>query len=356
MKITFLLPSLEVCGGIRVVFEYANRLQSRGHSVLIIYPLFPLNFGEEWVNLHKTLHKVRVFLDNLRKRNKVEWFNVEVPVLGIPSLSERYIPDSDVVIATAWPTAYCLNRYSLKKGKKVYFIQHYEVIMGTEKLVEETYKFNLYQIVVAPWIKELISKRFNKKEPYFIPNGVNLDKFYNESKVYNKNKRILMLYHLFEWKGIKDGIKAFELARRKHPEIKLVLFGTHKDKNAPSYAEFHLFPKGEKLRKLYCSCDIFLSPSWTEGWQLPPMEAMACKCAVVATNVGGIPHYTISGKSALTSPPKDAEALAKNLLTLLDDEEKLKLISCEGYNYIKRFTWQKSTEQMEHILKRIIAE
>ena len=55
--------------------------------------------------------------------------------------------------------------------------------MGTKKLVEETYKFDFHQIVVAPWLKELISKRFNTKEPYFIPNGVNLDKFHNENKV-----------------------------------------------------------------------------------------------------------------------------------------------------------------------------
>ncbi len=354
MKITFLLPSLEICGGIRVVFEYANRLQARGHNVVVLYPLFPLNFGEKWTNLRKGLHKTRVFFSNLRKGNKVEWFNVEVSVVGVPSISERYIPDGDIVIATAWPTAYYLNRYSSKKGKKVYFIQHYEVIMGPERLVDETYKFNLHQIVIAPWLEELMSKKFNKKELYLVPNGVNFEKFYNEHKVYNKNKRILMLYHPFEWKGMKDGIKAFEIVRMKHPEIKLVLFGTHKGKDIPAYTEFHLSPKGDELRKLYSSCDIFLSPSWAEGWQLPPMEAMACKCAVVATDVGGIPVYTISGKTALISSPKEPEALAKNLLTLLDDEERLRQISDAGYNYIKHFTWQESTEQMEHVLKMIM--
>ncbi|MBU4305735.1 MAG: glycosyltransferase family 4 protein [Candidatus Omnitrophica bacterium] len=356
MKIIFLLPCLEICGGIRVVFEYANRLKVRGHKVLIFYPLFPLNFGEKWINLRMHIHKIRIFFDNLRKGNKIDWFNVEVPVIGIPSLSERYIPDGDVVIATAWPTAYYVNRYHFKKGRKVYFIQHYEVVMGVESLVNETYKFNLHQLVIASWLKELMIEKFNKKEPYLVPNGVNLGQFYNGNKIYNKNKRILMLYSLYEWKGAKDGIKAFELARTKHSGIKLVLFGTHKDKDIPLYAEFHLAPQGEDLRKLYCSCDIFLFPSWTEGWGLPPMEAMACKCAVVATNVGGILYYTIPGKTALISSPKEPEALAKNLLSLLDDEEKLKRISEEGYNYIKQFTWEKSTEQFERALNEIIAE
>ena len=56
-----------------------------------------------------------------------------------------------------------------------------------------------------------------------------------------------------------------------------------------------------EIRNIYNSCDVFLSPSWAEGSQAPPMEAMACGCAVLATNVGGIPDYAIAGETAAVS-------------------------------------------------------
>lgn len=41
MKITFVLSSLGIRGGHRVVYVYANRLQERGHEVAIVYPTIP---------------------------------------------------------------------------------------------------------------------------------------------------------------------------------------------------------------------------------------------------------------------------------------------------------------------------
>ncbi len=81
------------------------------------------------------------------------------------------------------------------------------------------------------------------------------------------------------------------------------------------------------------------------------MEAMACKCAVVATNVGAIPDYTIPGETALVSPPRKPEFLAENISYLLNDEDRLKRISDAGYRYIKQFTWEKATDEFERVLK-----
>ncbi|MDD5382510.1 MAG: glycosyltransferase family 4 protein, partial [Candidatus Margulisbacteria bacterium] len=161
-----------------------------------------------------------------------------------------------------------------------------------------------------------------------------------------------LLYHQLEWKGVKDGLKAFSLAKEKFPGIKLVMFGVDKPKpgELPTDVEFHHDPSQEKLRELYCSLDIFLSPSWAEGCQLPPMEAMACHCAVVATNVGGMPDYSISGQTALASPPREPEALARNLIRLLENEQELRRISEAGYRKIREFTWESATKKLEKIL------
>jgi len=56
------------------------------------------------------------------------WLKMDpkVRLLCVPSLSERFVPDGDVVIATAWQTAEWVSRYSRSKGRGFYFIQHLE--------------------------------------------------------------------------------------------------------------------------------------------------------------------------------------------------------------------------------------
>jgi glycosyltransferase involved in cell wall biosynthesis len=292
------------------------------------------------------------FKNNQPFVSKPEWFSLKAKMLEVPDLSQKYIPDADIVIATAWETAEWVNSYAPNKGTKFYFIQHYEVWAGPKKRVEQTYKLPLKKITIASWLKEKIEKDLGEKVLGFITNGVNFDHFYNPSKKYNFPRRIGMLYHEAPWKGVEDGLKAFFLAREKFSDLQLVMFGVKKpkDKHFLNQVEFYENPSQEKLREVYCSLDIFLSPSWTEGCQLPPMEAMACKCAVVATDVGGIPDYAIAGKTALISPPRNPQALAENLITLLQDETKLKQITEAGYQYIKNFTWEQAAKKLEKIL------
>ena len=84
---------------------------------------------------------------------------------------------------------------------------------------------------------------------------------------------------------------------------------------------------------------------------MPSMEAMACKCALVTTDVGAVRDYAVPEETALISPPRDPEALARNLIRLLDDEEELQRISLAGYKNIREFTWERSTRQLERYLR-----
>nr|WP_286207897.1 glycosyltransferase family 4 protein [Clostridium caldaquaticum] len=194
--------------------------------------------------------------------------------------------------------------------------------------------------------------KFHVEVDALIPNGINFDEFYNNNKIYNREKVILMLYHKLEWKGYNDGIKAIEIVKKIHPEIKVRLFGLEKGTDIPSYAEFYENPEKSKLRELYSTSDIFISPSWTEGWHLPPMEAMACKCAVVATNVGCIPDIGIHRETSMVCEPHDIESLAQNILSLIENENLLRKISENGYKLIKTYTWNNSTDIFENTLKK----
>jgi glycosyltransferase involved in cell wall biosynthesis len=184
---------------------------------------------------------------------------------------------------------------------------------------------------------------------------VNFSQFYPTRNGYNKKKRICMLHHFYDWKGTNDGIEAFEIAKGKYSDIQLVMFGAHLDEVSSRY-EYYYTPWGEKLREIYDSCDIFLCPSWKEGLAMCSMEAMACKCALVTTDNGGCRDYAIHEKTALVSPPKNPEKLAQNLIRFLENEELLRNIARNGYEYIKRFTWDKAVDRIEKVFLKELQE
>lgn len=354
MKITFVLPGIALLGGVKVVFEYANILQSRGHEVRVVYPIISMSSGKKWYKTNNFVIRVLDTFSNLKQGNTVDWFDLKAKLISKPTLDEKFIPDGDIIVATSWETAYFVSKYNKKKGEKFYLIQHYEIWSGDKETVDLSYKLGFHNIVISTWLKNVLEKKLGVKTEALILNGVNLDQFCPETvpKIHTE-LRILMPYRSNEWKGVGDGLKAFEIVKKKYANARLVMFGTGK-KGIPEDVEYHRKITTNELVNLYRSCSIFMYPSHCEGFGLPPMEAMACGCAVVTTNVGAVPDYTIPGKTALVSLPKDPEALAYNIIRLIENEDERKRIAQDGYDYIKQFTWEKATDELEKIFKKYV--
>ena len=347
MKITFLTPHINISGGVKIILSYVDRLAKKGYKVTVVCS--QPTFTKRRIKGLPIIYPKR-FLMNVLKYEP-DWIEVAANIRYVPSYDEKYILDADIIVATAWQTATFVKDYSSKKGKKFYLIQHYESLFhGEKEKVDETYLYPMSKIVVSSWLRKILKEKFNT-DAEVIVNPIDLDAFYPTKNDYNKNKRICMLHHTSEWKVISDGIKAFEIAKKKNPKIQLVMFGAHKKIiNYINYEdEYHYKPTSDELRKIYNSCDVFLCPSWREGFGLPSAEAMACKCALVTTDNGGCRDYAIHEKTALISPPKNPEKLAENLMRLLDDEDLLKRIAQNGYEHIKQFTWERAVNKMEKL-------
>lgn len=393
MKITFVLPGVGLGGGARVVFEYANRLMDRGHEVSVLYPQTSL-FLKRDPNLKAMISDIGA-LKNYYKPNRVDWFDLKAKLIRVPCLRPRWVrlmewavPDADVVIATSKETAEPVSLLSARKGIKFYFIQHYEawdlwdnercweeaerlandkcqlslamvdIVPRDERLkeykalVDRTYLLKLKKITISTWLKRMLEEKFGEKVESTIINGINFDIFFREPSPERTRVRILMPYRPYRNKGTEDGIRALEIIREHFPDTEFVMYGDNRGKDLPGWIHFHGHVSDDVLRHLYSTSDIFVSPSWTEGCQLPPMEAMACGCAVAATCVGGVPDYTIDGETALVSPPRDPEALARNLLRLVSDEGERKRIAENGHRHVQRYSWDKATDDFENTLKK----
>src|SRR5271167_1924822 len=103
-------------GGFRVVYEYSNRLASRGHSVTIVHARqssgAPPSAARQ--SLWDRANKARGWLRNRLVQPKVNWHSIDkrVEMRFVPSSDERYIPEGDIIFATAWQTVRPVLGYS----------------------------------------------------------------------------------------------------------------------------------------------------------------------------------------------------------------------------------------------------
>jgi glycosyltransferase involved in cell wall biosynthesis len=104
------------------------------------------------------------------------------------------------------------------------------------------------------------------------------------------------------------------------------------------------------LVHLYNQADFFVFPSLYEGFGFPVLEALACGCPTIASNVSSIPEVT--GDAALLVNPRDKISLAEALLELSNSEELRSRLASRSLLQAKKFSWSDSAEKTIDLILR----
>jgi glycosyltransferase involved in cell wall biosynthesis len=92
------------------------------------------------------------------------------------------------------------------------------------------------------------------------------------------------------------------------------------------------------LPKYYNAADIFVFPSYYEGFGLPPLEAMACGCPVITANTTSLPE--VIGDAGILVEPNDVEGLANQIYAILSTETIREELVKNGVIRAELFTWE----------------
>jgi glycosyltransferase involved in cell wall biosynthesis len=323
MKIAFILPALKARGGARVVFEYANRLQRRGHEVVIAF---------------------------IEGEATQRWFPLNVPVISRSELVKR-ASGIDILIATSWNTAPVC--FALPAKAHVYFVQMFETLFyeDTRSQIDSysTYRWDFDGfITISDWLQRMLSQEF-QQESVVIPNGVNLDMFYPDPR-FPKNDRVRVLIEgpPHYYKGVKDAFAAVA-------GLPVEVWSLSPQGPLGPVDRSFVSPSQDTIRQIYSSCDILLKTSWYEGRPCPHVEAMACGCAVVSSHMYGVDDL-VDGQNALIVPPRDVAATRSALMRLIEDSALRERLIEGGLQTARKLDWEKSASQMEQALSDVLAK
>lgn len=351
--VIFLYPAVKdvPIGGLKVVFDYANKLVEENYKVTIVYASYFKNISSTIKSFFKSVLK---YLYLFLFRKKCSWYKLDdrINELFVWEYSNKNIPDGDIYLATAVTTVEYMMKYVPKNKSKFYFIQGYENFIYNDDLyIMNTYKTNCKKIIVSNWLKNIVEKE-SKEDCFLVPNGFDNNIFRLTIPIHEKNKfQISMLYHEGKSKDIKTGLKALELIKKEIPELIVYMFGIYKKpNNLPSWIVYFQNPSQEKHLEINNTSAIYLGCSKEEGWGLTIGEAMMCGQAVVCTDNLGYKEMAVNNVNALLSPVGNAKLLAQNAIKLIKYDELRIRIASTGLESIKEFEMEKSYELFKNII------
>ncbi len=109
----------------------------------------------------------------------------------------------------------------------------------------------------------------------------------------------------------------------------------------------------EELVRLYQAADVFLFPSFEEGFGLPVLEAMAFGIPVVAARTSSLPE--VGGDAALYVNPHDEQEISEQVVRVAEDEALREQMIQRGLERVKQFTWRRTAEETLRVYDEVLA-
>lgn len=215
--------------------------------------------------------------------------------------------------------------------------------------------------------------RVRRDRLYIVYNGIDVHHFSPESALMTKTNQgpgqlILVVARLVEDKGIDNIVKAMPIIREQVPAARLKIVGDGRMRpylerlvdhlRLREYVSFAGYVTYKELPDYYRRCNVFVNPTIrSNGYDLTILQAMACCCPIVVSNIGSIPTVAKHNCNSLLTSPGDVHALANNVIHLLGNESLANRLADAGRKTIeKEFSLEKMASDTESVYCAAMAE
>lgn len=167
-------------------------------------------------------------------------------------------------------------------------------------------------------------------------------------------------------KGIFELIAATRSILDRNYKVHLHIVGWENDKDSPVEKQMHQMISslcmntnvtihgkkqvGEELNAMYRSGDVYILPTYHEGFPRTIWEAMANGIPVVTTRVGGIPGFINDRRQAILIEPKDVELLTEAIVEVISNSNLRRSLIKEAYELVSTNTLDIQTKRLAHII------
>ena len=334
LHIVYLMVWTKVCGGSKIILEYANRLAKRGHKITLI------SYDE-----------------------KANWFkldeNIEFIGLDENQQMEDAIPECDLVVPTSWKNIFQAVKYG--KAPVTFFEQGGSHIFEVQNLSKEKYNTVKSRMEIVPFIhtvsefsKDKIKENYNR-DSEVICNAIDSKIFYPRDNMNNCDKDNVNITIIgsegFKFKNINETLEVIKKIKVKYKNINLNWISQDQPKINKELVIVN--PKQIEIGNILRKTDIFVCNSEYESFCLPALEAMTCGAAVITTDNGGIRDFVKDGYNAIIVKKHNSQDLTEKIELLINNKEIKEKLMKNGMNTSKKFTWEESVNKMERYYKEI---
>lgn len=357
MRISFVLSSLRLSGGERVVVEFTNRLAQRGHTVYLIAP----GQSVDLEHLPELVANVSILESAYPRREQPGILDHLRLALSL----SRTVPACEVVVSTHTPTTVSawLAARVWQRTRLLWLHQDYELMFANRPverfLLRHAARWHDHVLAISDSIYEGVQQQKSAKVT-LVGEGLSHAELFKPQAghrtVEEGSKTILYVGDSRPRKGLADFLLASERVYDQGHDVRLLIVSKEPLQLQTCVPfEFVHRPTIVELADCYARCDLFVSASWGEGFGLPPLEAMACGAAVVLTDSGGVRAFARHEENCLMVPPRQPELLAKAIEHVLTDPALADRLRRNGPPTAAQFTWSAAVDRFEQAVLETLA-
>ncbi|MDP3244352.1 MAG: glycosyltransferase family 4 protein [bacterium] len=376
--INFVLASNNASSITRLTAEYANALADKGVQICISYPVF--SYWDYFIWRVEREANFLPFLLNSVYRFLKFWRYMAIPAVKMAIKSKglywqgsvihkmnqrvkmnrfwvlpsaRNMPAADVMIVMQNYLIPRLLFLPANKGRIIGSIHmdYQEMLKDRDETSRDWWKQFLFidqQLHVPRFAVSEAAKKSAEalgiSVDCVINNGINPSEFNNTGRS-NQDTiplRVMLFCALLFEKGQDFGCEVVRELKRIYDgkQVKFVSIGQVKDEYKNIFDENLGYLHGNDYISAYQRANIFIYPSLRDGFPAPPLEALACGCALATTAVQGVVEYGVSGKNCLMAEPNDVGGMVENVQQLIEEPFLRESLRREGLETVKKFTWE----------------